>query len=551
MPEAVKDLVKRAHDVRSRQSNWFAFWDDLARVHVPRLLGFQEGHPMGQSRVDDIYDGTPMRAARGLANSIGALMRPEGERWPFVRAEDDRINDDEEARFWMEDAGERLRNAFDNPRARMRQVASEVELGLVVFGTAPFFVGESRRLNRLHFRAFHLRDIALDWDEEGLLAAYRFKKLNVRQAEAAFGEKNLGDRAREMIRDKKIDEKLTYINAVLPRQDRMVTGRAARNFPIASYWIEEDSEKFVEESGFHEWPYIVPRLETSPDEDFGRSPGMIALPDANTLQAMGETVLVAGQRAADPPLFAPNDGSFNEANTFPGGISYYDASLARALRGNPVFPLDTGHNLPITRDMQADMREQVFAAFFRNVLNLPVDGPQMTATEVIERREEWIREVGPMFARLEPEYLAPMVERAFMVMLRAGAFLPIPEALAGQNVKFEFESPVKRIRKQVEAAAARIFKEEVLQIAAIDPSALDVLNVDEYLRFQAEAGKVPLKLTRTPSEVQALREARAAQQQQAEQMAQFEQGASATKDLASALTAGMPAGGGGGETQGA
>jgi hypothetical protein len=449
-------------------------------------------------------------------------MRPEGDKWFFIRPTDDGAVDDE-AQEWIETAENRLRGALDNPAARMRQSLGEVDLGLVVFGTAPFFLGESRNLNRLLFKTLPLKDSAVEWDEHQLLAFYRYQRMNVRQAEAAFGVGNLGVKARELIDAKKIDQKLLYINAVMPRTDRLIRGKFSKNMPIASYWLEADSEKIVEETGFHEWPYIVPRMDTSPDEDYGRSPGMIALPDANTLQAMGETILVAGQRAADPPLFAPNDGSFNEANTFPGGISYYDVSLARSLRGNPIFPLDTGHNLPITRDMQHDVRQQVFSAFFRNVLNLPVEGPQMTATEVIQRREEFIREIGPMCGRWESDYIAPMIERAFMVVLRGGGFPPIPESLGGKNIGFEYESPVKRVRQQIEATAARLWKDELLQIAQVDPGVMDIFDSDEYVRFTAQAAKIPMRLMRARDETEQRRQARAQQEQQQREMAQLEQ----------------------------
>lgn len=529
----IEAVIRRAREVRSRQQVWHPHWDDLARVMVPRLLGFSETVVEGVSRTEEIYDGTPMRASRGLANAIGGLLRPEGEKWFFVRADQDA---DDAGMRWLEDSESRLRAAFDNPKARMRQTLGETDLGLVVFGTAPFFLGEAAAMDHLLFRSVPLRDAAIDWGEENdLLALYRFRRLTVRQAEKRFGEENLGSRARELLRAKKLDERLTYIHAVAPREDRIVGGILARNLPIASLWIEEESKHVVEESGFHEFPYIVPRMETAPDEDYGRSPGMIALPDANTLQAMGETILVAGQRAADPPIFAPNDGAFQTPNTFPGGISYYDAALAAKIGRNPIFAMDTGTNLPISRDMQLDVREQVFAAFFRNVLNLPVDGPEMTATEVIQRREEFIREIGPMFGRLESDYTAPVVERGFMLMLRAGQFGPIPPSLAGRNIRFEYESPVKRIRQQIEAAAARMLKDEVLTIAAIKPEAMDVFDEEAYLRFVGEASKVPSVLLRSPEAVAARRAARAEAEQAAAAMAATEQAAKIAKDGAGAV----------------
>jgi hypothetical protein len=274
-------------------------------------------------------------------------------------------------------------------------------------------------------------------------------------------------------------------------------------------WIELEAKHELAEGGFHEFPFIVPRWDTSSGEDMGRSPGMIALPDADTLQAMGETILIAGQRAADPPLAVPNDGSFDAINTFPGGLAYYDVETAIAVRGNPFFPIESGTNLPISRDMQQDSRQQVLNAFFKNILNLPVDGPDMTATEIIARKEEFIREIGPVFGRLETDYTAPMVERAFMIMLRAGAFLPIPEVLQGRNLRFEYESPVKRIRQQIEAAAARMWVQELIVLSEVKPEALDLINIDEYGRFSAEALVIPRKIVNGKDVVEAVRQQRA------------------------------------------
>lgn len=270
------------------------------------------------------------------------------------------------------------------------------------------------------------------------------------------------------------------------------------------------------------------RWDTTSGEIYGRGPGMIALPDSLTLQAVGETLLESGQRAADPPLFVPDDGAFNAANTFPGGLTYYDVELAKALGRIPVAPMDVGTNLPIGRDIQRDLREQVFAAFFRNVLNLPVDGPQMTATEVIERKEEFIREVGAVFGRLESDYTAPLVERTFAILLRAGAFGPIPESLQGQAIRFRYASPVKRVRQEVEAAAIRLTLEEALLLSQARPEILDNFDVDAIARFWIEARNLPDGIAVDREQVEAMRGQRQ-QQTQAMQMADLvERGAGVT-----------------------
>jgi len=249
---------------------------------------------------------------------------------------------------------------------------------------------------------------------------------------------------------------------------------------------------------------------------------MVALPDSETAQAMGETILIAGQRAADPPLAAPNDGSFDAVNTFPGGISYYDVETAVSVRGNPFFEIGNNASLPIARDMQMDTRGQIMNAFFKNVLNLPVDGPEMTATEVIQRKEEFLRELGPLFGRFDTNYNAPKVERAFMLLLRSGKFLPLPQELSEQNLVFLFDSPTKRVQKQVEATAAKMWVMDMIELSDIDPKAKDLVNIEQYGRFSAEANGVPYKIVNDEDAVKAIQEARdqaMMEQQQQEELA--------------------------------
>lgn len=519
MTEGIDKLITRWRKLSGDKGQWHPHWDDLARVMLPRRMGFTTTVIEGDRRTDDIYDGTPMQAARGLANAIGGMMRPSGIPEIHMRADDDALNNLDEAKDWLSDSTDRLRDAFSNPKARYLQVSPEIDQDLVVFGTAIEFIGESKNRSNLLFQSLHLKDATPFFSEDGEVEGLFHKRsLSARQLADKYGEKALSDATRQCLKDNP-DKKIDCLHAVIPRKEYKSGAMLARNLPIADLWIEIDAKHLMFTGGFHEFPFIVPRWETSSGEDYGRSPGMIALPDSDTLQAMGETILIAGQRAADPPLFAPNDGSFDAVNTFPGGISYYDVETASTMRGNPFFPLESGTNLPVTRDMQTDERQQVFAAFYRNVLNLPVAGPAMTATEIIQRKEEFIREVGPMYGRYDTEKTAPETERAFMVMLRAGGFAPIPPALQGKNVVFEYDSPVKRIRKQIEAAAARQWASGIIELGQIKPEALDLINEDELGRFEAEALVIPHKIVNSRETVAAIRQARLEAQQQQQEAA--------------------------------
>lgn len=537
--EVVK-VIQRWRDASQEKSQWHSLYDDLARVMLPRRLGFMSTQVEGERRTDDIFDGTPMQGARGLANAVGGMLRPEGRAWFHIAVDSDAVESTLEVRDWLAQVENILRRALDNPRARFRQAVGEADQDLVVLGTAIIFTGEGKRKNHLLFQDVPLVNATPMFDDEGAPEGlFRQRMFRVKHVAEMFGENALSDESRKKLVDKP-DDKIAVLHAVLPRPGSREDAMLARNLPFASRWIEIEAKRELSEGGFHEFPFAVPRWDTSSGESMGRSPGMLALPDADTLQAMGETILIAGQRAADPPLGVPNDGAFDAINTFPGGLAYYDVETAAAIGRPPFFPIESGTNLPITRDMQHDARQQVFAAFFRNVLNLPVEGPQMTATEVIQRKEEFIREIGPVFGRLESDYTAPVIERAFMVMLRSGSFPPIPQALQGQNVRFEYESPVKRIRQQTEAAAARMWAQEMMALAqGGKPEALDLVNADELGRYGAEALGIPRAIVNSEETVQKIREAR---QQAAEAQAKQQQAAAALQSMDTAAGAMQKAG---------
>ena len=536
--EKVLDHMKRQRAASNRRSLFEQHWDDLARVLLPRRQGFASKTMDGDQRVDDVYDGTPMQAARSLANTVGAMIRPEGQDLTTIRARDDSVNQSGEAQDWLGRATEILNDSIRNPKARYRQATGEVDLDLVVLGTGILYVGMGDAQNHLLYQSVHLKDGYPMFSDEGLpVGLYRTKKMFLWQADAMFGKINLSKELQERIANSRgMDDKVDFLYAVSERKGVNIPDPLlSKNFPYEELWMETESKHIVREKGFQEFPFVIPRWDTSSGEEYGRSPGMIALPDSNTLQAMGETILVAGQRLADPPIMAPNDGAFQEVNTFPGGMSYYDVETASQVGGNPFFPMISGANLPVTRDMQTDIRNQVAAAFFKNILTLPQNGPQMTATEIIQRKDEF-REVGPVFGRFETDYNQPVAERSFRLLFREDAFPEIPEALAGQDIKFTFDLPVNKIKKQVQSAAATQWAAEIMQMAQIAPEAKHMVNIDALARFKADAAALPHDIMNTAEEVQAKVQAEQQQMAQMQQMQAMETMAGAADKGAGAMS---------------
>ncbi len=141
--------------------------------------------------------------------------------------------------------------------------------------------------------------------------------------------------------------------------------------------------------------------------------------------------------------------------------------------------------MPLGMEMAQDIRVMIAEAFFLNKLNMPQRGPAMTAYEVSQRVQEYIRNALPLFAPMEEDYNGQLCDRTFQVLQRNGAFgspYDLPKGLRGEDIQFRFESP---LHDALEAEYAQIFIESktlIQEAAPLDPLAPKMLNARVGLR---------------------------------------------------------------------
>jgi len=512
----ITETLERFDKRKNVRGQWETHWQELAELMRPRRADFTVSSEPGAKRTHEQFDSAPMLAARGLAVAVGGLLTPKSERWFSLKAADEALNDDDEVKAWIDLAEKRLLGAIYDPHARFVKAFATAYLDLVTLGTAIVFMGERADKDGLVFRPLHLKDTYIATNAEGAVdTMFLVERLTAPQAARRFGPDKLAGRTREASNENDRETEFDFLQAVTPRDDAAPGRLDAPGLPFAARVIDIDAEAMMDDSGYHEFPFAVLRWDTDADEDYGRSPGMLALPDAKTLMQMGKTMLESGHKAVDPPWFAPSDSISSAPRTFPGGITYYDAdALAGAGGQRAIFPAISGANFPLGREMQRDTREQIWSAFFKNVLNLPVDGPQMTATEVLERKQEFMRTVGPTLGQLEPDGPAVITTRSFSIMQRAGALPPAPESLIS-GVSFTYGSTIERVAKQIEAAALPRAIEIMGPLVQANPDMLDHLDTDAIARDVPEAVGLPQRWLRPLAEVER-RRGLAAQAQQAQ-----------------------------------
>jgi hypothetical protein len=239
---------------------------------------------------------------------------------------------------------------------------------------------------------------------------------------------------------------------------------------------------------------------------------MEALPAIKTLNEITKTALRMGHRALDPVLLAHNDGILDSFSLKSGAINYGAVNKdGRQL----VHTLPTG-NLAAGDKLMEYQRNAVNDAFLMTLFQILTEGPQMTATEVLERVREKGILISPTMGRQQSEYLGPLIDRELDVLSMQGLLPPMPPALleAGGKYKVEYESPLSRAQRAEEASGFMRWIELGLKFAteSQNPEVLDWIDVDAAMPEIADIEAVPARWMRSLTAVQAIRDGRAQQQ---------------------------------------
>lgn len=505
-PDAYCEQLCKRYDALkadTERTNWESHCEEISQLVSPRKLGFTGDRTAGEKKMTKIYDATGVHANEMLAAGLHGMATNPASRWFSLRMKDDKIGEQDDIRAYLSDVEEKMFSAIYSPFSNFNTAIHEAYLDLGAFGQAVMFVG-TRKDGGLLFQTRHLAECVISENDEGVVdTLFRRSKYTVRQMVHMWGVDGVSQVVREKYQQEKLDEQFDVVHAVLPREKTEYGKKNKQNHPFASIYFEHKTKHMLEESGFEEFPYLVPRWAKLPGEMYGRGPGMTALPDVKMLQAQMITFIKALQKNADPPLWTRDDGILGGIRTVPGGVNYVKGDARAAVS---MMPTSLAGLQAVEQAMEG-LRERIRTLFFTNIMQFGGEAPDMTATEVQIRNAEKLRMMGPLIGRLESEMLGPMVSRVYGIMERMD-MLPQPPDLGDlpdeqREWVVEFVSPIATAQRQTqlegvqqaimavmglgEDAAAQIIKRKlnpdrmfdwVWDLLNNDP---DLLNTDEEL----------------------------------------------------------------------
>jgi hypothetical protein len=519
--------AKRTSDVES-------VWQYMERFVMPLRGKFYEGSSDDEDtpdwRLRHIYDATAPDAAGALAANLQGNLISPSVKWFDLRFHRDDLNESDQAKEWLEEAAARVFYALQESNFNL--AAAECLLDLVTFGNAVLVEEPIEGSQAIEFTSVPIREAYFETGYNGRITRfYRRLNWNAWQIADKFGNDNLPRCVEEALDENKdVTKTFEIVFAVWPRDlkgatvDRVAPAPPTKLPYAYRYVIVGTQEPLADEGGYYEMPAFIPRWRTAAGSDWGYGPGLPVLSNIMTLNQAVQATLESAEKMIEPPMMTTQMGLIGNLDIRRGGL-------------NVVADMNDLAVLPVGGDINSgiivvdDLRGQIRRAFFEDQLELK-ESPAMTATEVNVRYELMQRLLGPTLARLQSDFLDPLIERTLSILIRNSAVpMPPDEARGGTGVEVEYVGPLPRSQKSDQAAAMLAWVGQIASLAELQPELLDIPDWDVLFRKVATLTGVSAKAVRSDDEIEKLRKERQQQQEQIMKMESAKAGGQAIRDI--------------------
>jgi len=456
----------------------------------------------------DMTDSTATDSAHILASTLVSGLTPANSRWAGIEAVGE---ENSEIKTYLDKKAEDIHNGIHS--SNFDPSAYESMLDVVDAGYCALFIEEGDETD-FNFEAWPLPFcFVASTRKDGVVDTIcRYFTLTAQQAVREYEKQS--DQLPEKIH-KAIEadpyKRFPFIHFIMPK--RFDKGKRKRKkdalLPFASYHVAIDNKKIVRDGGFAEFPVAVPRWLRIPNSAYAQGPMSTVLPDAKTLNLMETKSLDNFDMQTYGMWGAVDDGVLN-AKT----VKIGPKKMVMMREKNSFFPINPPGKPDWGSIKAEEKRRQIRRIMMADQLEpLQSQGPVRTATEW-HYRVSLIRQLlGPMYGRLQSEYLQRIVFRCLGILMRKDIRegKQLPEALRNKSLRLRYISPLARAQQLEDVAAMDRFEEGLIAKAGTSEEMaglLDLYQWDEAERKRAKFLGVPETLILTDDKVKELRKVR-------------------------------------------
>jgi len=278
-------------------------------------------------------------------------------------------------------------------------------------------------------------------------------------------------------------------------------------------WADSDLlfEMTTEES-----PWIVFRWSKINNECFGRGPLQDAIPNILSLNELYRIYLTSANMNISKPYMGWNDGVFSPYlfQLNPNQI----IPIAPVQNGQyPIVPLPDVAHPDFAQQVAQDLRNQIYQILYVSPLGNIQDTPTRTATEIAIRQRNLAEEIGPVFTRLQSEFLERLIKRVVNILKKRGLIDAEALTLNGKKIDLEYQSPLVVAQGQLKVQTFLQYQQAMQGVIGPD-NAIAMLNPVQVSYWMADQLGVETNLLAPRDKL----EDKLSQDAQAQQLAQVQ-----------------------------
>ncbi len=468
------EVIKEQEREEQNASNFRNLYQDVADQMLPRENQIIGVRTPGEDKSKQIYDPTAMLDLQDMASGLSAAFFPPGELAFGLTVKDRAVANIDVVKRYLALAAQITHDELFASNFMLQ--LNETLSSLIGFGTGNLFSEWSLGLN---FKDWDISFYTIKQNSAGLVDTVLLKyPLTARQAVQEFGDK-VGEKV--LLASEKSEtesNKFDFIHRVGPRTKRNRRFTDFLNMPVESLYVNKAEQIIVDEGGFEEMPYAVPRWKKSSNEKYGRGQGTIALSVSKELQQLHADFIECGNKWNNPPREILSGAVEGKVDVRPGADN-------RVTQMNSIKALDDGirGNFNITEKslefLQGIIHRIFFVDVFAPLANLP--GDRRTTVEIRERVKQAVKKLAGPIYRLQSELFTPIITRSVLILIRNGVIPKPPIELEGRGFGIEYISELALAMRDQQSQAFQQFANLVSALDPVFPGAKDIINIDRAL----------------------------------------------------------------------
>lgn len=499
---------KRYNNAQQTADLWAPLLEACYFYAVPyRNRFYKPKEQQGDFKGSRIYDTTSVEATKTFVSKLHDAMTPPQVQWGFLEVDETNQGEDELDTYTIQqELDTYMRKLFVYlHRSNFDVIVNECYFDLAI-GTGALVVNSHTDEEPLLFTSIPMDKIAIEEAMTGRVESWfrswddvKINEINIRWKKAR-------------LTDDMVAMLIENPDAVVRKLYEGVMYMPHLSKPYVYVVGTEEEAILVEE--FETNPGIIWRFQKVNNEVFGRGPVMDALPSIVSLNELARIELAAANLNTFKPYMAFSDAVFNPHTFKLEPFTIIPIAPIGSGGSPPLVPLPDSSNPQFSQLTIMDLRNQIKSLLFNDITPLKESVQPQTATSAMIEKQDLAQKIGPLFSRLQQEFLWPVVKRCAYILDKKG-LLPWPK-IKGVKVKFSYRSPLALAKGQQDISRFTQYFQLMQGIYGAGPAAM-FINPGEAPFIIAEQMQVDKRYLNTPEQV--AQAAQNAQNQQDEMMA--------------------------------